>query len=182
MNLGVRREAHPAPWTKNNRYNSFDLKNDAMVLQEPTSALIEAGYTTQAIINNMTNNGAKYETPQQAGMPAKLMRDYNLNFSPRVGFACLPFGGTRGTVIRAAYGRNIYPMPTRNYLKNVMQNNPLAASYSQSYTSSSQTVDGKSNQLIRLPQTVIMGTNSANVVNTETATAITPGTSIWSNP
>jgi hypothetical protein len=185
VNLGVRWEAHPAPWTKNNLYNSFDLKNDAMVLQEPTSALITAGYTTQAIISNMIANGAKYETPQQAGMPDKLMRDYNLNFSPRVGFAYLPFGGTHSTVIRAAYGRYIYPMPTRNYLKNVMQNNPLAASYSQSYTSSSQTVDGKSNQLIRLPQTVIMGTtgatSAANVVNTTTATAITPGTSIWSN-
>jgi hypothetical protein len=181
VNLGVRWEAHPAPWTKNNLYNSFDLKNHAMVLQEPVSALIAAGYTTQAIITNMINNGAKYETPQQAGMPDKLMRDYNLNFSPRVGFAYQPFGGKHGTVIRAGYGRYIYPMPTRNYLKNVMQNNPLAASYSQSYTSSNQTVDGKSNQLIRLPQTVFMGTNSANVVNTTTTNAITPGTSIWSN-
>ena len=47
------------------------------------------------------------------------MENYPLTFSPRVGIAYQPFGGKHGTVIRGAYGRYIYPMPTRSYLKNV---------------------------------------------------------------
>src|SRR5581483_2458451 len=132
-NLGLRWEDHPATWTKNGLYNSFDYKNDKVVLQVPPSQLIQEGYTTQAIITNMMNIGAGYETAQDAGWPSTLMRNYPLNFSPRVGVAWLPAGGKWGTVIRGAYGRYIYPMPTRSFIKNAIQNNPLVASYSQNF-------------------------------------------------
>ena len=38
------------------------------MLPKPTSYLhLSNGYTTQAIITNLTNLGVKFETPQQAG-------------------------------------------------------------------------------------------------------------------
>jgi hypothetical protein len=187
LNLGLRWEAHPAAWTKYGLMNSFDLKNDAMVLAAPPATLISEGYTTQTIITNMENIGAKYETAQEAGLPATtLMRNYLLTFSPRVGLAYQLFGGKTGTVIRGAYGRYIYPMPTRSYLKNLQQNNPFVASYSQSYTAANQSPDGQPNYLIRAnPLPVVMGstgtTADQNVVNSASTNSLLPGVSLWNN-
>jgi hypothetical protein len=192
LNLGIRWEDHPSTWVKYGLYNSFDLKNDAVVLAAPPATLIAEGYTTQTIITNMLNNGAKYETPAQAGVPSTLMRNYPLTFSPRVGMAWQPFGGRHGTVIRGAYGRYIYPMPTRSFIKNPIANNPLVAGYSRSFTSGNQTNDGLTSELLRYPQgagawsqssafTPIMGTNSTGVVDSSTTTSILPGVGLWSN-
>lgn len=184
LNLGLRYEAHPATWVGNNLMNSFDLKNDAVVLAAPPATLIAQGATTQALINNMLNIGAVFETPEQAGMPATtLMRNYNLTVGPRVGLAYTPFGGKYGTVIRGAYGRYTYPLPIRSYLALVMRNNPLTSTYSRSYTSANQSPDSLPNYLLRNPQTVIMGTNSSNVVDSSSSSAILPGVSnTYSSP
>ena len=195
LNLGVRWEDHPATYTNAGTYNSFDLKNDAMVLQVSPATLIARGYTTQAIITNMQNNGAKYETAQQAGWPSTLMRNYPFNFSPRVGMAYQL--GRHGTVLRGAYGRYIYPMPTRSFIKNPMGNNPLVASYSQNFDNSNQT-DGIANAQLRYGQQgnpsvwtqsgttmsgflPVMGSNSTTNVNSTSINAITPGVAPWSN-
>jgi hypothetical protein len=186
LNLGLRWEDHPAFWVKNGIFNSFDYKNDAVVLSAPPSTLIAEGYTTQAIITNMENIGAKYETPQQAGLPSTLVEGYPWNFLPRLGFAWQPFGTKVGTVLRGGYGRYIYPVPTRSYLKLPIQNNPLVVGYGQSFTSSNQTPDGLPNAQLRFPQgsgpwsptspfLPIMGVNTTNVVNSSTLNAILPG-------
>lgn len=83
INYGVRYEAHPAIYTYDGLANTFDLKNDAMVLASTPAQLIAKGYTTQAIISNDERIGVKFETPEEAGMPAgSLMKNYYLNFIP----------------------------------------------------------------------------------------------------
>jgi hypothetical protein len=176
-NLGLRYENHPGAWTKYGLAESWDLKNDAMVLAVPPATIISEGFTTQAIITNLENDGLQIETPAQAGMPANtLLKNYPLNFSPRVGLAYTPFSGKYGTVVRGAYGRYIYPVPIRSSLLDVVQDNePYLAAYNQSYISAAQAPDGLPNYLMRTPQAVVLGVNSSNVVNTSAVNSLLPG-------
>ncbi len=175
INAGLRWEIHPAPHADKDNFVTFDLKNDALVLAQPLSYYIQSGFTTQAIVTNLQNLGVKFETPAQGGLPAAGIENSNANFMPRIGFAYTPPFGKGGTVIRAGYGDYIYPVPIRNSVRYLTSDYPFTASYSQSYVSASQAPDGLPNYLLRAPQPVVAGLNSANVVNSNTTTALLPG-------
>ncbi|MGH9345447.1 MAG: hypothetical protein ACRD19_16995, partial [Terriglobia bacterium] len=175
LTIGLRWEMHPAPHAGQNDWVTFDLAHNALVLPAPLSYYVQNGFTTQAIITNLQNLGVNFETPKQAGLPAAGMFNSNFNFLPRLGFAYnLPWG----TVIRGGYGEYIYPIPIRNSVRYLTEDYPFTASYSQSYVSASQSPDGLPNYLLRAPQSVIAGANSANVVNTNSVTALLPGISL----
>jgi hypothetical protein len=182
-NIGLRWEGRPGLLTVGGITDTFDLKNDALVLGAPISDLIAKGLTTQAIINNDQQIGVKFETPQQAGMPDKLMRDYYLNFLPRVG---LSYQTKWGTVVRGAYGRYLQINPLQDFVNHPQQNNPFTASYTASYNTADQAVDALPNEYIRYNGPVkfpVTGLNSANVVNSASQTAILPGiTGFYSDP
>jgi hypothetical protein len=174
LNIGLRYEAHPAPYTSNSLMESFDLKNKAMVLAQPTSWYVAHGYTTQTIINNLANLGMVFETPQTAGIPSTMLRNNDLTFGPRIGAAYSLFGGRHGTVLRGAYGRYIAPVPVRNSLKLPSENAPFTTSYNQNYNTGAQSPDGLNNYLIRASNPVIAGVNSGGVVNSGNINSITP--------
>ncbi len=175
---GFRWEMHPAPHADKDNFVTFDLKNDAIVLPQPLSYYIQNGYTTQAIVTNLQNLGVKFETPQQGGIPSAGIDNSMANFMPRVGLCLHASVRPKGTVIRGGYGEYIYPVPIRNSVRYLTADYPFTASYSQSYTSAAQSPDGLPNYLLRAPQTVVAGLNSANVVNTNSTNALLPGISI----
>lgn len=175
INAGLRWEAHPAPTERNDALVNFDFKNKAIVLGRSIPEYIRLGYTSQAIIDNLTNLGVKFETPQAAGFPDKLVHSYNWTFSPRVGFAYAPLGTGKGPVFRGGFGRYIYPIPLRNFYASTSANAPFAGTYAQSYTAANQSPDGLPNYLLRAPQAVVAGANSSDVVNTNQSNAIIPG-------
>jgi Carboxypeptidase regulatory-like domain len=177
INAGLRLEMHPAVHADQGNFVTFDLKNDALVLDNPLSTYVQNGFTTQAIITNLQNLGVKFETPQQAGLPAAGIYNSMANFNPRLGFAYTPPFGKWGTVIRGGYGEYIYPVPIRNSARYLTANYPFTASYTQSYVSAAQAPDGLPNLLLRAPQTVVAGLNSSNVVNTNSINSLLPGIS-----
>jgi len=178
INLGLRWEMHPAPHADQNNWVTFDLPHNALVLPNPLSYYVQNGMTTQSIVTNLQNLGVKFENPQQAGLPSAGMYNNNFNFMPRIGFAYTPPFGKWGTVIRGGYGEYIYPVPIRNSVRYLTQDYPFTASYSQSYVNASQSPDGLPNYLLRAPQSVIAGANSANVVNSASTNALLPGISL----
>jgi hypothetical protein len=179
FNLGVRYENHPPIWIKDGIGATFDLKNDAMVLQVPTSTLIARGYTTQSIITNDQAIGMRFETPSEAGMPQSLRRSYPFVFLPRFGFAYLPFSNKWGTVIRGAYGRYDFPDPLAAYVNHAQATNPFVGNFLQDYTSAAQSIDGLPDEQLRYDTPTkfpVAGLNSTNVVNTNPSSiAILPG-------
>jgi Carboxypeptidase regulatory-like domain len=186
LNLGLRYEAHPALWMKNGTIVGFDLKNDAEVLGAPVANLIAEGYTSQSIITNIEDDGGKIETAQQAGLPSALVNNYDFNFLPRFGFAWQALHKW-GTVLRGAYGRYIYPVPSYFTVDQISSVAPFAANFEESYINAAQSPDGLPDYLLRSAQTSastpapgvppIAGVNSSGVVNTNSTTAILPGSS-----
>ena len=110
-------------------------------------------------------------------MPSRGIAGSNANIMPRIGFAYMPSFGRSGTVIRGGYGEYIYPVPVRNSIRYLTASYPFTAGYSYSYTAAAQSPDGLPNSLLRNPLRVITGVNSANVVDTESTTALLPGIS-----
>ena len=179
-NIGLRYEAHPAAWTKYGLMEGTDLKNHALVLSNPPSSYVAGGYTTQGVLTNLANLGVVFETPAQAGFPSAMMRNYDLNFSPRIGLAYQPFRTKWDTVLRGAYGRFTYPVPLRGSLKNGVKSIPFQVPFAEDYNVGSYT-DGNPNFLLRSTQPSVMGMNSSGVVNSNSITAVVPPLTPYSN-
>ena len=63
--------------------------------------LYKVGATTPALVAALTAAGAKFETPQQAGLPNKMVYNNYFDIGPHLGFAYRAFDGPKAFVSAA---------------------------------------------------------------------------------
>jgi hypothetical protein len=173
LNLGLRYEAHPARETENGANDGFDVKNHAIVLGNSIQNLENLGYTTPALVARMEDIGVNFETPAQAGFPSTLYNSAYFNFSPRIGFAW-QFWQKFGTILRGGYGRYLYPEPTRSSNPGPTAL-PFTYEFQQNYENATEAPGAETGYLLRNPQSIFVGQNTTNVVNTSSTSGILPG-------
>jgi len=176
LNLGLRWQFTPYPSDKYNIWSSFDLKNMAIVLGQDLNTMYRVGATTPALINTLKAAGAKFETPQQAGLPNKMVNNNYHDVGPHLGFAYRAFDGAKSFVLRGGMSLNYYWQPMYGWNDRMRLNAPFAGFY-QNYALSSagQSPDGLSNYgLVSVP-TIVAGKNSQNAVSFDNPQGITIG-------
>jgi hypothetical protein len=182
LNLGLRWQYTPYPSDKYNIFSSFDPKNMAIVLGQSLDTLYKVGATTPALIKALQGYGAKFESAQDAGLPAKLVYNNKYDIGPHIGFAYRALDARRSFVLRGGLSNNYYWVPGYGWNDRMRNNAPFAGFY-QNYalTVAAQSPDGKSNYgLISVPP-IVAGKNSANAVSFDTVRSINIGEDSFSN-
>lgn len=177
LNLGVRWQFSPYPYDKYNLISGFDPKSMSIVLGQPLDFMYRMGATTPQLIGALEGYGAKFVTPDQVGLPKKMVKNNWFDIGPHVGFAYRALDGPRSFVIRGGYAINYHTIPLYTWNDRMRLNAPFAGFY-QNYhlTASDQSPDmTPAWGLVNRP-TIIAGLNSANAVTFDRPMGITPGT------
>jgi hypothetical protein len=173
LNLGLRWEYWPSYTETNHVLTSFDPNSHAIVLGADLSTMFRLGATRPDIVNQLISLGAKFESPQDAGLPRNLMSAGHRDFGPRLAFAYRVSEGAHPIVLRGGYRISYFPIPLRTWTARMRSNAPLTARFRNSITDASLAPDGISNYAMRSVPTVIAGQNSRDVPLT--VASINPG-------
>ena len=176
LNLGVRWQFTPYAYDKYNLISGFDPKSMSIVLGQPLDFMYTMGATTPQLINVLQSYGAKFITPEQAGLPKKMVKNNWFDIGPHVGFAYKAFDGPSSFVIRGGYSINYNTIPLYTWNDRMRLNAPFAGFY-QNYqlTASDQSPDLTPQWGLVNRPTIVTGLNSANAVTFDRPTGITPG-------
>lgn len=176
LNLGVRWQFSPFPKDKYDVFSSFDLKNMAVVLPTTIERLTSMGATTPSIVNALKSYGVKVETPEQAGMPQRLIKNNWHDIGPHVGFAYRAGEGRRSMVVRGGFSLNYFPVPMWVWNDQFKGNMPFKASFTNSsLTLAGQSPDGQQNYGLVSTPSLVAGKNSAQAIDLSNPTGMTPG-------
>jgi hypothetical protein len=176
LNLGVRWQYSPYPKEKHNLISGFDKQNRAIVIGQPLDYMYQMGATTQALVSTLEGYGAKFETPDQAGLPQHLIYDNWRDFSPHLGFAYRALDGRKSFVIRGGYSISYFPLPMWGWSDRMRMNAPFVGTYNNNYnTSAVYSPDGIGNYGLRATPTIIAGQNSTNAIEVNNPTGIELG-------
>lgn len=165
LSPGVRWDMFPAFSERHNAINAFDEKTRTMYFPEPVSYYIANGTTTQKVVDAFKSVGVKFASAEEIGRDKNIYKSNLFDIGPRIGLAYKMFDGNKQFVIRGGYGLYISNTPMRTLLVPFFGLPPFRANFSYNLNSAAQSPDGIGNYLLRVPQTIIAGQNSTNVVN-----------------
>ena len=176
VNFGLRYEYNTPLRERNHMLTSFDLANHAIVTGTSLQNIYNLGYSDPSVVNTYIGYGAKFETANQAGLPAGLLTAARNDLGPRAGFTYRTFDGRRSFLIRGGYSTSYFHIPLYAYGARMRKNAPLTATYTESLTDGAYTPDGIDNYGMRSVPTIFAGTDSdLNAIPTDASQSISPG-------
>ncbi|MGD0500959.1 MAG: TonB-dependent receptor [Bryobacteraceae bacterium] len=183
LNLGLRYEDLPPITEANNFMASFDRNTDSIVLGRSPADMYAANEASPAGIAQYQAIGVKFETPQQAGLPASLVYGNAWNFEPRIGFAYRVGQAERPLVLRGGYGIYYSQTALRAWDGSEGFDVPFGASYT--YNVNNQTIagfgDGLPNYEARSVPQYVDGVNSSTALNNPALVGVSRGQSFEYN-
>jgi hypothetical protein len=176
---GLRWDMNPA-WTDSfHLFNTFDVKNHAVVLAEPANYYVDHGATTAQLITNLQKVNVKFETPEQAGLASSNFFPSNMfDFGPRMGVAYRFLDGKKSFIVRGGYGLYLSPLTIRTLVVQFASELPFKGTFQYNPNSSAYSPDGTSNYLLTHNSSIVAGVNSSDVVNTANPTSLGIGQAI----
>ncbi len=178
LNLGLRWEYSPPFWEKNNLLIGFDRDKRAVVMGRSPEDMISLGYSLPSIMDRFQALGMKFITPQQAGLPERLVETNFANLGPRLGMAYRFGDGLKSFVLRAGYRVSYFHINLSDWAARMRSNAPMDAWFYNSFTQASYSPDGIGQLGMRTLPTIIAGVNSRDAVKLEDAKSLTPGSAI----
>lgn len=180
LNLGIRYENMPAENIAGNYAVGFDTRTDSMVLARPLADMYAANMTTPTTISQLQAIGVKFETAQQAGLPAGLVYNNPWLFAPRLGFAYRLGDSARPFVLRGGWG--LYDSQTALRTWDNLTGSGIPYGYPVQYSVNNQAlagavpgVDGLPNYELRSIPQYVAGVNTSNVLNNPAFVSLSPG-------
>jgi hypothetical protein len=177
LNLGLRWELWPGLREKNRILSSFDMDRRAIVLSRSVEELYRIGATLPAIVNRYVEQGARFVTAAEVGLPpGSLFETSKKDFGPRLGLAYRALEGPSSFVLRGGYRISYFHIPARTWVPRMALNSaPFVANFQTSLVGAAYTPDGIPNYGMRSIPTVIAGKNSRDAVDITDARALARG-------
>jgi hypothetical protein len=177
---GLRWDMNPAWSDPFHLFNTFDVKNHAVVLPEPLDYYIAHGATTAQVAANFQKVNVTFETPQQAGLSKNNLFPRNMyDFGPRFGVAYRVLDGRKAFVLRGGYGLYFSPMSVRTLITNFATELPFKATFQYNPNSSAYSPDGNNSYLLTHPSAIVAGLNSTNPVDITNPNSLGIGQSVF---
>jgi hypothetical protein len=180
LNFGVRYQNMPAESIAGHYAVGFDKNRDTMVLARPLPDMYAANMTTSATVAQLQAIGVKFESAQQAGLPAGLVYGNSWIFAPRLGFAYRVGDSSKPLMLRGGWG--LYDSQAALRTWDNLTGSGIPYGYPVQYSVNNQAlagavpgVDGLPNYELRSVPQYVAGANTSNVLDNPAFVSLTPG-------
>jgi hypothetical protein len=164
LNLGLRWQISPFMSEKHNVMSTFDPAKHAIVFGQDLDTMLKLGTIIPSVLKAFQDQGVKFISYMDAGLPQKLGYNNWHDISPHLGASYRLGSGKREVVIRGGYQLSYHPLPIYGWNDIFRQNTPFSAVFQNNPNAATLSPDGIGNYLLRSTQTLVAGRNSANAI------------------
>ena len=172
---GLRWDLNPALIETGGLLNTFDIQTHSLMFPEPIDYYYKIGATTPQVVKAFEAVDVKFTNAAQLKRSKDIFPSNYFDIGPRAGFAYRMGDRKREVIIRGGYGVYISALPMRTLLAQFSGLAPFRANFSYAPNSAAQSPDGISNFLLRNPNPIVAGANSASTIDLNNPNAIARG-------
>ena len=164
LNLGIRWQISPFMNEKHNVMSTFDPKTHAIVFGQDLNTMLKLGTIIPSVLTAFQQQGVKFESYKDAGLPQKLGYNNWHDIGPHLGASYRLGSGNREFVIRGGYQLSYHPLPIYGWNDRMRANTPFSAVFQNNPNSAALSPDGIGSYLLRSVPSIIAGKNSTSAI------------------